>query len=69
MPLSDARPTATRSSEPRFPKGVPNTHTETLVGYILEVDKKIEEMNSLRLPALQRALDAAAGLFGMRRRS
>ncbi|QXU52164.1 hypothetical protein [Rhodococcus sp. LW-XY12] len=24
MPLSDARPTATRSSEPRFPKGVPN---------------------------------------------
>jgi hypothetical protein len=25
MPLSDARPTATRSSEPRFPKGVPNT--------------------------------------------
>lgn len=42
---------------------------EGLVGYILEVDKKIEEMNSLRLPALQRALDAAAGLFGMRRRS
>ncbi|MFJ5873064.1 IS110 family transposase, partial [Dietzia maris] len=26
MPLSDARPTATRSSEPRFPKGVPNTY-------------------------------------------
>ncbi|MGW8592562.1 hypothetical protein ACWGLC_12745 [Dietzia sp. NPDC055877] len=45
------------------------SHTETLVGYILEVDKKIEEMNSLRLPALQKALDAAAGLFGMRRRS
>lgn len=45
------------------------SHTETLLGYILEVDKKIEEMNSLRLPALQKALYAAAGLFGMRRSS
>ncbi|MDT0224101.1 WS/DGAT domain-containing protein [Gordonia sp. AC31] len=30
MPLSDARPTATRSSEPRFPKGVPNS----LLGWV-----------------------------------
>ena len=52
-----------------FRRASQTVRAETLVGYILEVDKKIEEMNSLRLPALQRALDAAAGLFGMRRRS
>lgn len=41
-------------------------YTETAVGYILEVDKKLEEMNTVRLPALQKALDTVGGLFKKR---
>lgn len=41
-------------------------YTETLVEYVLEVDKKLEEMNTLRLPALQKALETVTGLFKKR---
>lgn len=42
--------------------GEKSTFKETLVGYILEADKKLESMNALRLPAIQKTLDTLAGL-------
>lgn len=43
--------------------GEQSKFAETLVGYILEADKKLESVNSVRLPAMQKALDTVVGLF------
>lgn len=39
------------------------TFRETLVGYILELDKKLESINKVRLPGIQKAIDTIVGLF------
>ncbi|MDZ4236176.1 MAG: hypothetical protein U1C73_21030, partial [Dietzia sp.] len=43
--------------------GEKSTFRETLVGYILELDKKLESINKVRLPGIQKAIDTIAGLF------
>lgn len=43
--------------------GKQSTFKETLVGYILELDKKVESINMVRLPGLQKAIDAVTKFF------
>lgn len=40
--------------------GKQSTFKETLAGYILELDKKVESINMVRLPSLQRAIEAVS---------
>lgn len=44
-------------------KGKQSTWRGTLVGYILQADRKLESINEVRLPGLQRAIDKVSGLF------
>lgn len=43
--------------------GKQSTFRETLVGYILELDKKFEAVSVTRLPAIQRAIEALTNLL------
>ena len=44
--------------------GKQSAFRETLVGFILQLDEKMETMNAVRLPGLQKAVDAVLGLLG-----
>ena len=43
--------------------GEQSTFRETLVGYVLQLDEKMETMNVVRLPGIQKVLDTVAGLL------
>lgn len=44
-------------------KGTQSTWRGTLVGYILQADRKLESINEVRLPGIQRAIDKVSELF------
>lgn len=43
--------------------GEQSTFEDTLIGYVLEMDKKLDEVSTVRIPGIQKALDALSPLL------
>lgn len=54
-------PFQSRHTDPET--GKQSMFKETLVGYILELDKKVETITAVRLPLIEKAIAAVTGLF------